>query len=82
MRKALVPQGIESRFVGITEHGHLIIRSGTTLVALTPCCQAVATFHDYTLCCKRCWQEVSLEFADEPQVAIPRDQLTITLIAD
>lgn len=26
--------------------------------AVTPCCGAFATFHDTTLCCKRCWREV------------------------
>jgi len=30
---------------------------------LTPCCQALATFHDYTLVCKGCYDEVSLEYA-------------------
>jgi hypothetical protein len=28
----------------------------------TECCDAEVTFHDTTLCCKSCWQEVSLEY--------------------
>ena len=31
---------------------------------LTDCCAAHSTYHDTTLCCKVCWQEVELGEGD------------------
>ncbi|WP_069162879.1 hypothetical protein [Nocardia altamirensis] len=77
--KVMVPQCIEDTFAGITASGDLVIDTGTGLVALTPCCQAVVTFVDYSLCCKGCYREVSLEYADDPHIHTPRAQLTVEI---
>ena len=31
---------------------------------LTDCCGAYSTFHDMTLCCKKCWREVGVGEGD------------------
>jgi hypothetical protein len=41
---------------------------------LSPCCGATVTFHDDTLCCKKCWKEVSESVLSEPPVILTREQ--------
>ena len=31
---------------------------------VTDCCGAYSTYHDQTLCCKRCWNEVEIGEGD------------------
>ncbi|WP_280454159.1 hypothetical protein [Nocardia brasiliensis] len=77
--KVTVPQGIADSFAGITASGDLVVDTGTGLVALTPCCRATVTFVDYSLCCKGCYCEVSLAYADDPHIQTPRALLTVVI---
>ena len=33
-------------------------------IKLTNCCNAYSTYHDETLCCKKCWREVEVGEGD------------------
>jgi len=44
---------------------------------LTSCCGAYSTFHDSTLCCKHCWDEVETGEGDGTE-KLPSLALTVT----
>ena len=59
-------------FRGLNADGDVVIEEDGMLWPLTSCCQAHATFHDSTLCCKGCYAEVDLRFATDTKVTVGR----------